>query len=75
VVHHLNSNYLCEGIYAVCFLKDVLAQIAIYRFKSQLYQRALAILEQTLGTDHPDTQRAREDYADLLLMMQQADQE
>jgi tetratricopeptide (TPR) repeat protein len=32
----------------------------------ELFQRALAILQYTLGPDHPETQEARQDYAAAL---------
>jgi len=37
-----------------------------YTQAGPLFQQALAIYEQTLGTHHQDTQRAREDYEELL---------
>ncbi len=37
-----------------------------YEQAEPLYQRALAIHEQVLGADHPDTRTVQENYTDLL---------
>ncbi len=42
---------------------------ARYREAEPLYQRALAILEQTLGADHPNRRAGRRNYAGLLHAM------
>jgi Tetratricopeptide repeat len=34
-----------------------------------LYRRALAIVEQLLGTDHPNTRTVRRNYVELLRAM------
>ena len=44
-----------------------------YEESKPLYQRALGIVEKALGPKHPNSIRVRENYADLLEKMKQAD--